>query len=129
MTKDNKFKEKPKTKTLEVISKEEVSVLYKAVSTPKPGTNFSRRDAEDKESLFDKIMGDIVADSEGMYHFQNRDAITLTIPEHEMLLKDLDAPIFQVFEMARIAGKLIKRLKNIESVVATKDSDLEPVEK
>ena len=101
--------------------------MYIAISTPQPGKPFSRQDYKNKESLYDKIMGDVEKDSNGAYHFEDRDELTLTISEHEELLRDLGAPAFGNLESAKMANEITERLKNCEAVAVINTEDLEPL--
>ncbi len=114
MTKEDKFKEKPKIKILKTVSKAEFGLMYVAIATPNVGQPVSIQDWKKKESLYNAITGEAEEVETGLI-FSDMESLTLTISEHNDLLKLLDGPVFSNLESARKAEKLVERLKNLEA--------------
>lgn len=115
MTKDKKFKESPKVKILVEPSKQDFQIMYSAITAPKGQQPVSIQDWKNKESLYDSVTegsGKI----DGVISFDDKDELILTISDHEILMKDLKAPIWNGLEGAKRADELLERLKNCETV-------------
>ena len=115
MTKKNKFKESPKVKILVKPSKAEFSIMYSAITAPKGNQPVSIQDWKNKESLYDSITEGSEKIDNGLT-FNDKDELILTISDHEILMKDLQASIWTGLEGARKADELLERLKNCETV-------------
>lgn len=115
MTKDNKYKESPKVKIFPKATKGDLMMMYSAITAPKGQQPVSIQDWKDKESLYDTIIEGAEKTDEKLI-FQDKKELVLKISDHELLMKDIKAPIWNNLEGAKKASELLERLKNCETI-------------
>lgn len=113
MTKDNKFKEKAKIKVLHDISVLDQTIMYTAVNLK--GKGATRQDFKNDESLYDAITKNYETENGDGYIFEDREKLTLSIKDHDKLIKRLNDTTYSEMEIAKRVDSLIERLENLES--------------
>lgn len=128
MTKNNKYKESPKVKVLAFASKREVNLMYNSIKISS-AKSFSIDDWDLKKNLYSVITEGVERGEDEIYKFQDRENITFTIADFNLLIKDLKQPIYTDLEVAKSVSELVERLNNCETLdpLKVEERELEKV--